>query len=135
MQDFLSNTVQNDAMLDCDADIPFSLGNINRLDTHLEIDGTRYAPCAYLVADDINPSTGAWASRHDSSKVLSVAGSGAAPTYGNYSAIENTMVKYYGAKYHGASDGTWGLISDGDFAIEVVFPVPFTPRINIFIGF
>lgn len=102
-------------------DMPTALGNINDLSQSLTIGGTAFAPCAYLVADDINPTTGAWASRHDASKVLSVAGAGTAPTYGNATAITNNAVKYAAAKYHQAADTTWGQLSTGDFAAELVF--------------
>ncbi len=121
MQELLSQSVQVDPSLDLDLDVPMVIGNIDRLDQNLFVDNTPYAPCAYLVAADINPADGSWASRHNVSKTLAVAGSGAAPTYGNYSAIENTAVKYAGAKYHTASDTTWGQIGDNDGAIECLF--------------
>jgi hypothetical protein len=117
----LSRRIVQSRTSNLDLDVPGCLGNIDRLDTHLTVDNVRFAPCAYLVADDINISTGAWASRHDASKILSVAGSGAAPTYGNVTAIENTAAKYANAKYHAAANTTWGQITTGDGAAEVVF--------------
>jgi hypothetical protein len=110
-----------------DLHVQTTLGNVDRLPRNLEIDGVFYPPCAYLVADDIVPATGAWASRHDVTKTLSVAGSGTDPTYGNATAIENSAVKYAAAKYHAASDTTWGQITTGDFAISVIFVMPVAP--------
>ena len=101
-------------------DIEFSagmtIGSIDNLSQTLTIDDVAYDPCAYLVADDIVAGTGAWASRHNTAKVLSVAGSGAAPTYDVDTAIENDAVKYAGAaKYHQAADNTWGNPTTGDW--------------------
>jgi hypothetical protein len=96
-----------------------ALGNINNLPQSLTIDGVDFAPCAYLVADDA--TAGTWMSRHDVSKALSVVGTGAAPTIGNATAITNTAVKYAAAKYHQASDTTWGQLGTDDFALEIIY--------------
>jgi hypothetical protein len=118
----LSRRIVQSRTSNLDLDVPGCLGNIDRLDTHLTIDDVRFAPCAFLVAGDINPATGAWASRHDVTKTLSVAGSGAAPTYGNVTAIENLSAIYtVSNKYHTAANTTWAQLSDKDFAIEIVY--------------
>jgi len=101
--------------------MPTAIGDIDNLPQALTIGETDYAPCAYLVADDINQSTGAWASRHDATKTLAVAGTGADPTYGKTTAITNTSVKYAAAKYHAGADMTWGQITTGDFALEITY--------------
>lgn len=118
----LSRRIVQSRTSNLDLDVPGCLGNVDRLDTHLTIDDVRFAPCAFLVAGDINPATGAWASRHDATKTLSVAGSGAAPTYGNVTAIENLSAIYtVSNKYHTAANTTWAQLSDKDFAIEIVY--------------
>lgn len=117
----LSRRIVQSRTSNLDLDAPGCLGNVDRLDTHLTVDDVRFAPCAYMVAQDINVGTGEWASRHDASKILSVAGAGANPTYGNATAIENTAVKYAAAKYHLAGDATWGQITTGDTCWEIVF--------------
>jgi hypothetical protein len=118
----LSRRIVQSRTSNLDLDAPGCLGNIDRLDTHLTVDNVRFAPCAYMVAQDINVGTGAWASRHDVTKTLSVAGSGAAPTYGNASAIENLSAIYtVSNKYHTAANTTWAQLSDKDFAIEIVY--------------
>lgn len=105
-----------------DFDVPVTLGNVDRLPQSLAIDGVRFAPNAFLVADDIVVGTGVWPSRHDASKTMTVVGSGTSPTYGNATAIENSAVRYATAqKYHSAADKTWGQLSDKDFAIELVY--------------
>lgn len=100
--------------------VPVVPGDIDALSQSLTIGGTAYAPCAYLVADDIPAGTGIWPSRHDVSKVVSVAGSGAAPTYANNTAISNAAVRYAAAKYHTAADTTWGQATTGDCVFEAV---------------
>jgi hypothetical protein len=101
--------------------MPTALGDVDNLPQALTIGGTDYAPNCYLVADDINPSTGTWASRHNATKIMSVTGSGTLPTYGNDTAIANDAVKYGSARFHLAADSTWAQIGAGDWAFEVIF--------------
>lgn len=107
---------------DCDLDAVMTLGNVDRLPRSLEIDGVFYPPVAFLVAQDINVATGAWASRHDPTKILSVSGAGTDPTYGNVTAIDNPSAKYLvSQKYHIAADNTWAQLTAADFMIEIVY--------------
>jgi hypothetical protein len=101
------------------------VGNIDDLPQALTIGGSDYDPCAYLVADDIQ-ADGTWASRHDVSKTLAFAGAGTNPTR-QWDAVSraNRSAKYWASNYHKAADTTWGQITTGDWAFELIFS-PFT---------
>jgi hypothetical protein len=90
---------------------------VEALPQTLTIGGVDYAPAAFLVANDVNPTTGAWVSRHDGSTTFALSGSGAAPAAraGVLGAEQS-----YSAKWHQAPSVGAVQIGADDFVVEAV---------------